>query len=316
MSELQSISTDTLPVHRRLDYWHDVTNSALTRQHIIPANRRGFNGRMKWLDVDHLRLLELSASASRVTHTKEHAEQSGSPHYLVRLARRGQIASLHNGCETVLAPGDFVLYDTCRPYQMTFGAPAEVLIIRVPRPKLLPYIGRPESVVNIPMRGESGLAGLASRHLQELWAVAGHFLACGAQSRMMDMSLQLLASAYSALPKAKVDRSSVISAHRAQIIDLIERNLSDPELSPTRIADKIRMTPGYLHRVFATRSETVSQYILRRRLEESSKALRDPMQAGRSVTAIAYGLGFNSLPHFSRVFREHFQASPRDYRLG
>jgi len=39
------------------------------------------------------------------------------------------------------------------------------------------------------------------------------------------------------------------------------------------------------------------------------------MQAGRSVTHIAFEHGFNSLPHFSRVFRSHFGITPSELRV-
>jgi AraC-like DNA-binding protein len=74
------------------------------------------------------------------------------------------------------------------------------------------------------------------------------------------------------------------------------------------------MTPGYLHRLFSSESETVSRYILRRRLEECSRALRDPVQSRKSVTMIAFEHGFSSLPHFCRVFRERFALTPTDFR--
>ncbi len=42
--------------------------------------------------------------------------------------------------------------------------------------------------------------------------------------------------------------------------------------------------------------------------------LGDPRWRGHSITEIAFGWGFNSAPHFTRSFREHFHISPRDYR--
>jgi AraC-like DNA-binding protein len=39
------------------------------------------------------------------------------------------------------------------------------------------------------------------------------------------------------------------------------------------------------------------------------------MQSARSITHIAFEHGFNSLPHFSRVFRNHFGITPSELRL-
>jgi AraC-like DNA-binding protein len=58
----------------------------------------------------------------------------------------------------------------------------------------------------------------------------------------------------------------------------------------------------------------VGTHIRRRRLERCRAELADPLHAGERVTEIALRWGFNDMPHFSRVFRAAFGASPRDYR--
>ncbi len=132
---------------------------------------------------------------------------------------------------------------------------------------------------------------------------------------MTELTLHLLAGAYCALPRARSERSLLATSHRAQIVEVIERRLGDPQLAPGVIAAELRMTPSYLHRVFAAdQAETVAQYILRRRLEASAEALKDSSQQHRSITAIAFGLGFNSLSHFCRAFRARYELTPSDYR--
>jgi AraC family transcriptional regulator, positive regulator of tynA and feaB len=90
--------------------------------------------------------------------------------------------------------------------------------------------------------------------------------------------------------------------------------LHDPQLTPARVAGAMHMSPRYLHHLFEEEGETVSRYILRRRLEECARAMRDAAQLGRTVTEIAFQHGFNDASHFGRVFRERFGMSPRDYR--
>ena len=126
--------------------------------------------------------------------------------------------------------------------------------------------------------------------------------------------LDLVASAYTVLPQAHSDRSSLATAHRIRIMNFIEAHLGDPDLTPMRVAQACKMTPRYLHHLFSHESETVARYILRRRLEECSRALTVPSQRGRTVTAIAFDYGFNSPTHFGRVFRARYGVTPREYR--
>ncbi|MEJ0042287.1 MAG: helix-turn-helix domain-containing protein [Rhizomicrobium sp.] len=56
--------------------------------------------------------------------------------------------------------------------------------------------------------------------------------------------------------------------------------------------------------------ETVSDYVLRRRLEECGRQLADVLWRQRTITEIAFGWGFNNATHFARVFRNHYGTNP------
>ena len=60
--------------------------------------------------------------------------------------------------------------------------------------------------------------------------------------------------------------------------------------------------------------EHESDYIWAQRLDAARRALCDPACAARTVSEIAFSLGFNDAAHFSRAFRARFGCSPRDVR--
>ena len=130
--------------------------------------------------------------------------------------------------------------------------------------------------------------------------------------RFAEASLQIVASAYASVPDARPERSLRLTQQRLRIRAYIEEPLRDPDLTPQSIAEELHITRGYMHRLFPGDSESPARYILRRRLEEAHRALSDSMQAERSITRIAFDQGFNSLPHFCRVFRAHYGITPRD----
>ena len=76
----------------------------------------------------------------------------------------------------------------------------------------------------------------------------------------------------------------------------------------------MKLSPRYLRMIFASENETVSAYILRRRLEQCARQIGDPAWRGHSMIKIAFGWGFNSAPHFTRTFRDRFDMPPREYR--
>jgi len=100
-------------------------------------------------------------------------------------------------------------------------------------------------------------------------------------------------------------------AHR--IKTHIEKNLEDPALGPKTLADQFGISVRYLHLLFAGEDQTVSRWILGRRLE---RCRHDLMVAGphKNITETAFRWGFNDGAHFSRVFKKQYSVSPREYR--
>jgi AraC-like DNA-binding protein len=102
---------------------------------------------------------------------------------------------------------------------------------------------------------------------------------------------------------------------RARIKSFIEAQLDDPDLSVESIARSFGMSVRSLHRAFAADpAGSVSKYVWIRRLDRCAAELRDPRQAHRPITEICFSWGFNSTSHFSRLFRQQFGFTPRDYR--
>jgi len=102
---------------------------------------------------------------------------------------------------------------------------------------------------------------------------------------------------------------------RTRIEALVQRNLVDHRLSIDMIAERMKCTKRYLHKVWSEDGQTLSQYIWEQRLERCRADLAQPDLAGRSITEIAFGWGFSNAAHFSRSFRSRYGCAPRAYRL-
>jgi AraC-like DNA-binding protein len=189
-----------------------------------------------------------------------------------------------------------------------------ILTLRVAKHVLQRYVGRPEHLVHVPVSGSSGAGSLASRVIRQIWQSSDDAVGPGVAPRFANVVLELIASAYVGVGSAQVDRSSLTSALRLRIRDYIDQSLSDPDLSPSVVAQALKISSRHVHRLFAQQGDTVSRYILLRRLEKCRAALANPLLAGLSLTQISGEYGFRSLPHFSRLFRDQYGMAPRDYR--
>jgi AraC-like DNA-binding protein len=105
-----------------------------------------------------------------------------------------------------------------------------------------------------------------------------------------------------------------VNARRLQARRYIEAHLREPDLSSCSVAEALGISSRYLRMLFSGKEESVSRYILRRRLEECARQLSNAMWRGRTLTEIAFAYGFNSSAHFTRAFRAEYGMTPSEYR--
>jgi AraC-like DNA-binding protein len=94
----------------------------------------------------------------------------------------------------------------------------------------------------------------------------------------------------------------------------INDHLGETSLSPETIAAAHFVSTRHLHNIFLEAGVTVAQWIKQRRLQECRRDLADPLMAAVPVSTIATKWGLEDPGYFSRIFRESFGASPRQWR--
>ena len=315
MARIEVVSTDGLSGRKKVEYWNDLATNAMTAMTADPADIATFRGRMRRMEVGDMRAVEVFSHGARVERSPAQVARSGETAFLLELQLDGMSATRQGGREAPLKPGDFTLLDSARPFEVRCTDPMKLLVLKMPRALLDKYLGCPEAMAAIPMCAAHASNELTSRFLRDLWTQTNTALDPGRAGHATRAALELVAYAYGALRPTHGDAASAIGAHRIRILDHIESHLSDPCLTPTSIAVELRMSRRYLHRVWKGEDgESLARYVLRRRLEECARALRDPLHARRSITAIAFDWGFVGMPHFCSAFRQHYGSSPREYR--
>lgn len=88
--------------------------------------------------------------------------------------------------------------------------------------------------------------------------------------------------------------------------------LGDPDTSPAEMARACGLSRRQLYRLFEDQGLTPSAWLWRLRLGVAHQMLRD--QPKMPITEIAFAVGFNDTSHFSRLFKSHFEISPRALR--
>jgi len=106
-------------------------------------------------------------------------------------------------------------------------------------------------------------------------------------------------------------QSTVASVLFDRARSYIQAHFGNPELTPERVAQDLRVSRSNLYRVFE-RAGGVSRYIQQCRLFAAHAALSS--ESGRRIQDIAYGCGFKLASDFTRAFKREFGYSPREAR--
>jgi AraC-like DNA-binding protein len=304
-----------LPTGQRFDLWKAALEEAFVPLEVTrPSRGPDFRGRLDGFDLGALRVCEVRAEPHTALRTGRLVAAAPSGCYKLGLLMRGSAMLIQDGREATLAPGDFVLYDTDRPYTLGFACEHRMLILIFPRDLLALPAQQVARLTATTLPGaRASLAGLIPPFLTQVADVMDQ-LGDRAAIRLSGNVLDLLATVLA----ERLDRPvGSDTAHRALMLHItafIEENLADPELSPQLIAAAQHVSLRQLHKLFEETGSTVGGWIRQRRLERCSRDLRDPDLAGRPVAAIGARWGYPDPAHFSRLFKSAYGMGPRDYR--
>lgn len=91
----------------------------------------------------------------------------------------------------------------------------------------------------------------------------------------------------------------------------IEACLEEQSLTAGQIAERHGISMRYLQKLFEAEGLTFSEFVLQRRLDRALRRLQSADAPKRSISQIAFDVGFGDLSYFNRTFRKRFDMSPR-----
>lgn len=109
----------------------------------------------------------------------------------------------------------------------------------------------------------------------------------------------------------RADAGKLSQKQLRRAIDYLEDHLG-VELNLQSWAKEVGLSPYHFARLFRqTTGAAPHQFLLRHRIERAKSILTS---GDASLSAVAYDLGFASQSHFNRVFRQHTQMTPGEWR--
>lgn len=311
----RTLSTASVAAPQRVAYWTDlVCDTYVQLQCDAPPGAEGIDGEIVADELATLQLSRVTASAQVVRRTPALIARASEDHFLVSIQTAGRGVISQDGRHAVLAPGDFALYDSTRPYQLTFDGAFQQFVLMLPGPTLRTALRDTERLTATTVSGERGAGHLMIGMIRTLATDIGA-LAPESAAAVADSVSQILVAGLAALPAARRQPVSQLTAyHREQIKALVRARLADPALNVATIASALRLSTSTLHRAWAGEACSLTDWVWAQRLDAARRDLCDPACAARTVSEIAFAWGFNDAAHFSRAFRARFGLAPRDAR--
>jgi AraC-like DNA-binding protein len=298
--------------------WRDLLGEHFVELDVHAEDLGHLAGTVESRTVGGLQLSRVRSVDQQVRRTAGLA-RTDARHYLqIGLVEDGQAHLQQDGRECWLEPGDFVLYETARPFCWELRAARtatdwSLLVFTWSSDLLALPAGSSQQLTARRLDGRAGITGVLGRMMRDLVAsrdVAGAGVEVARELGRLVTSVAAASWEYAQPTPAGPGQRALLHAVREHI----ELHLGDPELDPGRIAAAHFISVRQLHRIFADQDETVARYIRRRRLERCREELLLAGSREVSLTAIAHRSGFPDPGVFGRAFRVAYGISPSQYR--
>ena len=133
---------------------------------------------------------------------------------------------------------------------------------------------------------------------------------CRTLLEMKDKMLKILESACEYFEK---QNSQTDYSIRDKVIDIIDNNFKDPNLSIASIAEQVNKHPYYVSRLFKKQTgDGILDYINKVRVDKAKSLLRENTD---NQEEIAQKIGYTNVRTFQRAFKKHEGITPGKLKI-
>lgn len=303
-----SVDLKSLPASERISYWNDVINI-----NFAPARTtsdtpgKSFGAQLSRIDLGKASICRISSAPILSVRDVNLLKRQPLDHFFLSYLIEGEARVSQNGRRAVQRPGDFILYDSERPFAYEFVSKFSGIWIRLPRYLVASRLPNAEAMTARRISSTSPLGALASSFLIEA-ANLTLDKTSPAAARVVSSIVEIVAAVFAA--SSGLDSSW--SSQRVNVLDRAKEfmlaHLNDPDLHIEDVVKAIGVSRRTLDRLFAAQGTSLGRWISQKRIELSRSMLANGGET--RVTDIALSCGFSDVAHFSRVFKNQVGVSP------
>jgi AraC-like DNA-binding protein len=248
--------------------------------------------------------------------TRQHIRDDATDLTVLWFVRHGKLVFSNQCGEHSAQPGDFLATRSMSPFliecQPEEGGVHEVLHVTVPTHLVRAHIPH-DFTTSLFMAGARRDLVVAENILTDIFEDDGN-LADDTVRTLFDAAVTVIGHAVRASKDAAPVRQTVAGKRLEDVLRFIEVHLADPNLSTQMVSKGCGISPRYLSFLLRLNGTSFSGLLWDQRLDKAREWLASSSPRDIAISEIAYGVGFKSPAHFSRMFKRVFSVNPREYR--
>jgi AraC-like DNA-binding protein len=306
-------STDELPERDRLAIMREVHGRLTARVDIEPAPGAPLHYSVIARALPGITVSLFSVSPQTVRRTRELLADGNDDVVFVALPTGGGTVS-QRGRELSHVAGDAVLLSTADVMRIDSSG-YQGPMVTLSRRRLAPLVAGLEDAFMRPVPRDSEALQLLTRYVRlfdDQQSLATPELRSLVVNHVYDLVALALGATRdaAAIANDRGVRAARLHAIKTEILGSLNRH----GISLAGLAARHRVTPRHVQMLFESDGTTFSRFLLDQRLARAHRMVSNPLLAERTISTIAYEVGFGDLSHFNRAFRRRYGETPSDVR--
>ncbi len=308
------VDTAASPRGQQFDTWRDLVYQTCGSLCAEGEHDGTFKGTMLIAGLGSVQVTVVQADAHTVARTERQVRRSLGERFYLCAPLDGNVWLIQDGRHSTAGPGELVAFDNTRAYSFAAPQPIRMVVLMFSHRVVSLTPGATHQLTAYRWGGKKGLSALLSRmivglgqHLTELSA----FTADGLGHSIASLTSILFAERLNATAADAVAARHVLIL---RIQAFARSQLDSPRLDPGALADRHNISLRYLQLLFQEQGVSPARWIRQERLSRCAEDLRNPRFAHLTVALIGERRGLPGASHFSRLFRERYGVTPREFR--
>jgi AraC-like DNA-binding protein len=259
-------------------------------------------------------VIDVTDAEGGIVGGQERTNGQSDPFYMLVIPVTGSLNFSQNCRRGVALAGEYVLLSQMAFYELSSEDGSTLICLRIPAAELRGRL----ACIDDHVSGRFSANEHMSRLLADLIRGVAEIFVDRPPPNPEALATEIVS--FVALAIGAENRGAVVDVRNARyhlrrrIFDFIEKHLGDQDLSPKKIAASSRISLSYLYSLFSDDDTTVGQFVQVKRLQRAYELLVADQKGHRTVSEVAYEVGFKNVSHFSRTFSRQFSIAPRDVR--